>query len=88
MERKVIQDNIKEKSINWRNIKDETPTDTNIGYLVSDGETIEYSDLSISNKSLIWIGGSVFPTYDGRDGTTFDYEVKYWAPVSELNLPE
>lgn len=34
--------------INWRSItEDGLPTDRNIGYLVTDGESIEYSDIEI-----------------------------------------
>ena len=38
--------------INWRSIeKDGLPTDGNVGYLVSDGKNIEYSDFEVKYVS-------------------------------------
>ena len=92
--------------IKWRDITtDGLPTDRNIGYLVTDGKDIEYSDIDITYyssrnpktgkreypakiKSIRWIGGSVFGTYDECSGTEFDFEVTHWCPTTELNLPK
>lgn len=86
--------------IKWRSIqKDGFPTNENIGYLVSDGNYIEYSDISLEYglyfdkkpkqpKSVNWVGGSVYALYTEVSGTEFDFEVKYWCPVTELNLPQ
>jgi len=93
-------------NINWRSIEEHgMPTDSNVGYLVSDGENVEYSDIDISYysnwnpktgkdeypakiKSIVWIGGSVFSTYDESPGTEFDFNVTHWCPASEINRPK
>jgi hypothetical protein len=88
------------KMINWRSIeRDGLPTDSKVGYLVSDGSNIEYSDLYLnyglyfSNRpknpiSVEWIGGSSILVCEECSGTIFPFDVKFWCPVSELNLPE
>ena len=86
--------------INWRCVKtDGLPNDANIGYLVSDGKNIEFSDINIQYKDpysskqpkeirgVEFIGGSVYAVYEEVSGTEFDFDVQYWCPVSELNLP-
>jgi len=74
--------------INWRSIKEVgTPTDDKIGYLVSDGKNIEYSDLRKISDYYIWVGGSVYADYEEAPATSFDFSPTHWCSVSELNLP-
>jgi len=71
--------------INWRSIKEVgMPKDTNIGYLVYDGESIEYSGLEYG----IWTGGSVYALYEEVSGTEFDFYPTHWCPTNELNTPK
>ena len=73
--------------INWRSVEiDGFPKDKNVGYLVSEGNYIEFSD--IDDYTDRWIGGSVYALYSEVSGTEFDFHVKFWCPVSELNLPK
>jgi len=72
--------------INWRNIKEVgMPTDRTVGYLVCDGEHIEFSYLC--DYDGVWIGGSVYAVYEEVNRTRFDFNPTHWCPVSELNLP-
>jgi len=73
--------------IKWKSIKEVgMPKDATKGYLVTDGESIEYSDLDndYNNK---WIGGSVYALYEEVSGTYFDFYPTHYYPVSKLNLP-
>ena len=92
--------------INWRSIEEEgLPTDSSIGYLVSDGDDTEYSDINIEYysswnpktgkneypakiRSISWVGGSVFSTYDEVPGTEFDFDVTHWCPITEIQKPK
>jgi len=71
--------------MNWRSIKDDGyPTKEGLGYLVSDGRLIEFSDW----VDKTWVGGSVYATYEEVSGTSFDFVVTHWLPCEELELPE
>jgi hypothetical protein len=70
--------------INWRNIRNGMPTNEEVGYLVSNGEDIDYSEL---NNGL-WTGSdSVYAVYAESPQTEFSYNVLYWCPEDECNLP-
>ena len=72
--------------IKWRSIKEVgMPKDKSVGYLVTDGKNIEYSDLSSYEDK--WIGGSVYAVYGEVIGPEFDFYPTHFCPVSELNLP-
>ena len=71
--------------INWKSIeKDGMPTNEKHGYLVSDGKSIEFSELTYGE----WVGGSVFADYEEVSGTTFEFTVKFYCSETEFNLPE
>jgi len=89
--------------INWREIsKVGLPKNDQIGYLVSDGENVDYSGIELWYDSKIvagkikyepngngkWIGGSVYANYEEVSGTTFDFYPTHWCPETELNLPK
>lgn len=72
----------KNKELVWLSVDElGLPKNRDIGYLVSDGYTIEFSFISDDD---IWTGGSVFST----EPHGFEYNVKFFTPTTFLNLPK
>lgn len=75
--------------IDWVSIKEVgMPKDESVGYLVSNGKDIEYSDIESSGVGQYkWVGGSVFPTYDGCHRTFFDFNPTHYSRIDLIDLP-
>ena len=59
----------------------------NVSYKCDGTWNKERGDFNRVPNGGTWVGGSVYAVYEEVSGTEFDFDVRFWAPVSELNLP-